>query len=120
VIAGVTLWPEYLIDFTLAYVFRILFQYFAIKPMGNLSSRQAISDAVQAETLSIVAFEAGMFGWMALVYFVLFTNPHINPDHAGYWLMMQIAASIGLATSNCAVARSWRYGCEGRVSVQST
>jgi hypothetical protein len=64
-----------------------------------LSSRQAISDAVQAETLSIVAFEAGMFGWMALVYFVLFTNPHINPDHAGYWLMMQIAASIGLATS---------------------
>jgi Domain of unknown function (DUF4396) len=98
-IAGVTLWPEYLIDFTLAYAFGIVFQYYAIKPMSDLSARQAIADAMKAETLSIIAFELGMFAWMALVYFVLFTDPHLNADHAAYWLMMQIAASIGLATS---------------------
>jgi hypothetical protein len=49
--------------------------------------------------LSIVAFEIGMFAWMALVYFVLFTHPHPTPDHAAYWLMMQIAMTIGLAST---------------------
>jgi Domain of unknown function (DUF4396) len=98
-IAGVTLWPAYLIDFALAYAFGILFQYLAIKPMSDLSRRQAVSHAIKAETLSIIAFELGMFAWMALVYFVLFADPHINTAHAAYWLMMQIAAAIGLATS---------------------
>jgi hypothetical protein len=98
-IAGVTLWPAYLIDFTLAYAFGILFQYLAIKPMSDLSPRQAIGHAIKAETLSIIAFELGMFAWMALVYFVLFTDPHLDTAHAAYWLMMQIAAAVGLATS---------------------
>jgi hypothetical protein len=98
-IAGVALWPEYLIDFTLAYVFGLLFQYLAIKPMSDVSRRQAISDAIKSETLSIIAFELGMFAVMALVYFVFFTDPHLNQAHAAYWLTMQIAAAIGLATS---------------------
>jgi Domain of unknown function (DUF4396) len=67
--------------------------------MSDLSPRRAITDAMKAETLSIIAFELGMFAWMALVYFVLFTHPHLTADRAAYWLMMQIAASIGLATS---------------------
>ena len=92
-------WPEYLIDFTLAYAFGILFQYLAIKPMSDLSPRRAISDAIKAETLSIIAFELGMFAWMALVYFVFFTRPHMSQARAAYWLTMQIAAAIGLATS---------------------
>jgi hypothetical protein len=49
--------------------------------------------------LSIVAFEIGMFAWMALVYFVLFPNPHLSPDQAAFWLMMQIAMAIGLVTT---------------------
>lgn len=98
-IAGVTLWPEYLIDFTLAYAFGLLFQYLAIKPMNGLSPRRAISDAIKSETLSIIAFELGMFVFMALVYFVFFTHPHLTTAHAAYWLTMQIAAAIGLATS---------------------
>jgi hypothetical protein len=36
---------------------------------------------------------------MALMFFVFFPNPHLQPDHAGYWLMMQIGMMIGLATS---------------------
>jgi hypothetical protein len=98
-IAGVTLWPEYLIDFALAYVFGLFFQYLAIKPMSDLPTRRVISDAIKSETLSIIAFEFGMFAWMALVYLALFTHPHLNTDHAAYWLTMQIAAAIGLATS---------------------
>jgi hypothetical protein len=99
-IAGATIWPEYLIDFALAYVFGIAFQYFAIKPMNeSLSRRAALVRAIQADTFSIVAFELGMFGWMALVYFVLFTHPGLTTDHAAYWLMMQIAMVIGLVTT---------------------
>lgn len=98
-IAGVSLWPEYLIDFALAYVFGLLFQYLAIKPMGDLSPRRAISDAIKSETLSIIAFELGMFAVMALVYFVFFTHPHLSTAHAAYWLTMQIAAAIGLGAS---------------------
>ena len=99
-IAGATIWPEYLIDFALAFVFGIAFQYFAIKPMSEtLSRREALARAIQADTFSIVAFELGMFGWMALVYYVLFTHPRLTTDHAAYWLMMQIAMAIGLATA---------------------
>ena len=37
-----------------------LFQYFAIKPMTDLSSREALSLAIRADTLSVIAFEVGM------------------------------------------------------------
>jgi hypothetical protein len=36
-IAGAALWPEYIVDFTLAWVLGILFQYFAIKPTSGLA-----------------------------------------------------------------------------------
>ena len=98
-IAGAALWPGYVLDFALGYLLGILFQYWAIKPMGDLSRRAALRDAIRADTLSIVAFEAGMFAWMALVYFVLFTHPHLGAGHAAYWLMMQIAMAVGLMTA---------------------
>lgn len=98
-IGGVTLWLSYVIDFTLAYAFGIFFQYLAIKPMSDLSPWKAVSHAIKAETVSIVAFELGMFVWMALVYFAYFADPHLGTSHAACWLMMQIAAALGLATS---------------------
>jgi uncharacterized protein DUF4396 len=98
-IAGASLWPAYVFDFVIAYVLGILFQYLAIKPMSDLTRPAALRRAIQADTLSIVAFELGMFAWMALVYFVVFTHPHLSADHAAFWLMMQIAMAIGLATT---------------------
>jgi hypothetical protein len=98
-IAGAALWSGYALDFALGYVLGILFQYWAIKPMGHLSRSAALRDAIRADTLSVVAFELGMFGFMALVYFVFFRRPHLGTDHAAYWLMMQIAMAIGLATT---------------------
>jgi Domain of unknown function (DUF4396) len=98
-IAGAALWPEYIVDFTLAWVLGILFQYFAIKPMSGLAPRQALARAIRADTLTVVAFEVGLFGWMALMFFVFFPHPHLTPDYVAYWLMMQIGMMIGLATS---------------------
>jgi hypothetical protein len=98
-IAGASLWPEYVLDFALAYVFGILFQYLAIKPMSDLTRKAALRRAIEADTLSIVAFEIGMFAWMGLVYFVFFTHPHLGQEQPAFWLMMQIAMAIGLVTT---------------------
>ncbi len=97
-IAGSMLFAQYVGDYVLAYAFGIAFQYFAIVPMRGLSFRQGISAAIKADTLSLTAFEVGLFGWMALMHFVFF-HPPIAPDRAAYWFMMQIGMLIGYATS---------------------
>ncbi len=97
---GSTLWAEYAIDFSAAWTLGILFQYWAIKPMRkDLSVGGAIVAAIKADTLSITAFQIGMYAWMALVYFKLFRAPHLTAFDPRYWLMMQIAMLCGFATS---------------------
>jgi Domain of unknown function (DUF4396) len=98
-IAGVALWPEYIADFALAYIFGIAFQYFAIAPMRQLGFRAGVIAALKSDTLSVITFEIGLFGWMALVFFVFFTNPHLKPDHAAYWFLMQVGMILGFLTS---------------------
>jgi hypothetical protein len=97
-IAGSMLLTDYLVDFVLAYLGGIVFQYFAIAPMRGLSGWPALQAAVKADTVSLVAFEIGMFAWMALVHEVLFT-PSLVPNRPEYWFMMQIAMLVGFLTS---------------------
>lgn len=97
---GSVLWAEYAIDFAAAWALGVVFQYFAIHPMRpKLSAGEAVWSAVKADTLSIVAFQVGMYAWMALVYFRLFRAPHLTPFDPRYWLMMQIGMVCGFATS---------------------
>jgi len=98
-IAGAAIWPEYILDFTLAYLLGIVFQFFAIAPMRNLGIKDGLIAAVKADTLSLTAFEVGLFGWMALTYFVFFSKPHLHPTEPTYWLMMQIGMILGFFTS---------------------
>jgi hypothetical protein len=96
---GSVLWAEYAIDFAAAWALGIVFQYFAIQPMRHLPVGQALLAAIKADTLSIAAFQIGMYAWMALVFFRLFPHPHLTPFEPQYWLMMQIAMICGYATS---------------------
>jgi hypothetical protein len=49
---------------------------------------------------SLTAFEVGLFGWMAVMAFVLFPAPHhLMPSSAAYWLLMQAGMIIGYFTS---------------------
>jgi hypothetical protein len=109
-IAGVALWPEYIADFALAFVFGIAFQYLAIQPMRHLGFRAGLIAALKSDTLSVITFEIGLFGWMALFFFVFFPDPHLKPDHAAYWFLMQIGMILGFLTSY--PANSWliRHG----------
>lgn len=93
-IAGTALWGEYIVDFAFGYAFGIGFQYWAIKPGSTLTPRAALLHAIEADTLSVIAFEAGMFAWMAFFQRALF--PQLMPNDPSYWLMMQIAMVIGL------------------------
>ncbi len=96
---GSVLWAEYAIDLAAAWALGIVFQYFAIKPMGNFTVRQAIVAAIKADTLSILAFQVGMYSWMALVFFKLFPDPHLTALQPQYWLMMQVAMIVGYGTA---------------------
>ena len=99
VILGSVLWANYIADFVLAYLLGIVFQYYSIVPMRHLKPAEGIKQAIKIDTLSITAFQVGMYAWMAVVYFVLFRAPHLRPNEASYWLMMQAAMLIGFTTS---------------------
>lgn len=58
---------------------------------------EGLKAAIQADTLSLTAFEIGPFGWMAIVHY--FMLPSVNPNTAAYWFMMQIGMYLGFATS---------------------
>ncbi|RWZ52272.1 DUF4396 domain-containing protein [Halobacillus fulvus] len=98
-VAGSVLFTHYIVEFILAYLFGILFQFFAVYPMNKEEGKvAAVKKAVKADTWSLIAFEVGMFGWMAIVHFVLFAEPP-KPTQATYWFMMQIAMILGFITS---------------------
>lgn len=96
---GLALPVEYLVDVALAFALGIVFQYLAIAPVRGLGLRDGLIAALKADTLSLIAFEVGLFGWMAFMQLVLFPGPHLPPDHAAYWLLMQLGMIIGFATS---------------------
>jgi hypothetical protein len=99
VILGSMLWASFVWDFVAAWCLGIAFQYFTIVPMRKLSPIEGLKAAVKADTLSIIAFQVGMYGWMLLVNFRLFPRTHLRPDEAVYWLMMQVAMICGYVTS---------------------
>ena len=96
---GSPLWAEYSIDLAAAWALGIVFQYFSIKPMRDLTSSQALVAAIKADTLSILAFQVGMYAFMALTFFVFFPHPHLTAFDPRYWLMMQVAMICGFTTS---------------------
>ncbi len=96
---GSALWASFVFDFLAAWALGIVFQYFSIQPMRHLPPLQAIWAAIQADTLSIAAFQLGMYSWMALVFFVFFPRPHLHPNSPAYWFMMQIAMILGFMTA---------------------
>lgn len=96
------IFAAWIVDFVFAYAFGIVFQYFTIAPMRGLSVGQGLVAAVKADTLSLTAWQFGMYGFMAIAYFVIFRigfGVTLEPDRPAFWFMMQIAMICGFATS---------------------
>ncbi|WP_085523719.1 DUF4396 domain-containing protein [Tuberibacillus sp. Marseille-P3662] len=97
-IAGNTLFADYLVEFILAYIFGIAFQYYGMGFKKQDEPGKALKNAIKADTWSLIAFEIGMFGWMALAHYVFFVQMPESTT-AVFWFMMQIAMMLGFLTS---------------------
>jgi hypothetical protein len=95
---GSALLTSYVFDFIAAYLLGIVFQYFAIVPMRHLSRGAGIWAAIKADTLSLIAFQVGMYAWMAIFQQLLF-RPRLEANSPVFWFMMQIGMLAGLITS---------------------
>lgn len=98
-IVGQPLYAEYVGDYAVAISFGIVFQYLVIPPMRGLPLRKSMIEAAKSDVIALSAFEIGLFGWMALIRFVFFTDPHLAPTSPVYWLFMQLGMILGFATA---------------------
>lgn len=96
------MYAVWVLDFVFAYVLGIVFQYYAIVPMRGLSPREGLIAAVKADTASLIAWQVGMYGFMAFVQFYLYPYLAGRPapvNSVEFWFAMQLAMVAGFLTS---------------------
>jgi Domain of unknown function (DUF4396) len=92
----------WIIDFVFAFAFGIVFQYFTIKPMRDLSVVGGLTAALKADVLSLTAWQVGMYGFMAVAHFWIFRRLlgiELRVASPEFWFMMQIAMLAGFGTA---------------------
>ena len=92
----------WVLDYIFAYAFGIVFQYFTIAPMRGLGVWQGILAAIKADTLSLTAWQIGMYGFMAFAALWLFRQVigvRLEVNTVEFWFMMQIAMLCGFTTA---------------------
>lgn len=98
VLWGKQLYAAYFVDFAFAWTLGVAFQYFTIAPIRNLPVLKGIWQAIKADTLSLTAWQLGMYGWMTLVVFVI--AGHETPKSSPlFWASMQLGMLLGFCTS---------------------
>lgn len=94
---GSFVFGSWALDFILALIFGVFFQYLPGREMG-LPKLKALKKAIQADTLSVVCWQIGMYIWMGITLFYFF-SPDMDRTSAVYWFMMQIAMIFGYFTA---------------------
>lgn len=97
-IAGSTIAGLWTLEYILALILGIGFQYAAMQQMHRSPVGATVKRALKADFLSLTAWQAGMYGWMALTLFVFFPGG-LGRDTWTFWFMMQLAMFTGLAVS---------------------
>ncbi len=99
---GERMFAVWIVDFIFAYVFGIFFQYFSIAPMRGLSPGAGLIAAIKADTLSLTAWQVGMYGFMAFASLYVFRTvlgAPLRTDMVEFWFMMQLAMIVGFLTA---------------------
>ncbi len=99
---GEKMFAVWIVDYIFAFLLGVAFQYFTIVPMRNLSFGEGLRTSVKADTLSLTAWQVGMYGFMAFAQFYLFRRlleVKLEVPTPEFWFMMQIAMIAGLATA---------------------
>ena len=92
----------WIVDYIFAFAFGIVFQYFSIAPMRGLGLGEGIVAALKADTLSLTAWQVGMYGFMAFAHFYLFgylLGVKLEVNTPEFWFVMQIAMLAGFCTA---------------------
>ena len=108
----------WILDFLFAFVIGIAFQYFAIAPMRDLSFGKGIVAALKADTLSLAAWQIGMYGVMALAQYLYFRpllGRMLEADTPEFWFTMQLAMIAGFVVSYPVNWRLIRVGIKERM-----
>lgn len=95
---GKAIFGAWVVDYVLALIIGIIFQYYAIVPMNDLSFKEGIKKAFKADFFSLTSWQIGMYGWMAIAVFVIFDRK-IEASEPLFWFMMQIAMVCGFITA---------------------
>ncbi|MEO6872218.1 MAG: DUF4396 domain-containing protein [Chthoniobacterales bacterium] len=95
---GHMIFGAWLVDYFLALLFGIFFQYFTIAPIRDLSFGKGMVAAAKADFFSLTAWQVGMYGWMAIATFAIFGH-EIEKTNPVFWFMMQIAMLAGFLTA---------------------
>ena len=117
-IAGATVWPEIALDLPIAWALGVAFQYFTIVPMRDeVGAGRGLWLAIRADTLSILAFQVGLFAWMIFSATVLW-QPALALDTPTHWWMMQVGMILGFFTAypvnRLLVRRGWKEKMDRR------
>ena len=95
---GHKIFAAWVVDFILAFLIGIAFQYFTLKPMRDIGPGKALVAALKADTLSLSAWQIGMYGWMAIATFAIFGH-ELDKTGPIFWFMMQVAMLAGFVTA---------------------
>lgn len=98
VIFGKALFGAWAIDYILALAIGIIFQYYAIVPMKNLTKKEGIIQAFKADFFSLTFWQIGMYGFMAIATFLIFKK-ELHANEPVFWFTMQVAMLCGFATA---------------------
>lgn len=115
---GERMFAAWVLDFVVAFLLGIVFQYLSIAPMRGLGFWPGIRAALKADTLSITAWQVGMYGLMAVLQLAVLaplfggTASVLTPE---FWFAMQLAMLAGFCTSYPVNAWLIRKGIKERM-----
>ena len=98
-IGGSFIIGAWVLDYILALIIGVYFQYVAIREMQNIKPGAAFLKAFKADFLSLTSWQIGMYGWMAIAIFVIFKGEPLSKSSTEFWFMMQIAMLCGFITA---------------------
>ena len=96
------IFATWIVDYILAFLIGVGFQYATIVPMRDLSPGKGIVEAVKADTLSLTSWQLGMYGFMALMHFWIFgaiIGVKLEVAMPEFWASMQLAMICGFCTA---------------------
>ncbi|MBP6065114.1 DUF4396 domain-containing protein [Bacteroides sp.] len=92
---GSALIGSWVIDFVLALIIGVYFQFYATRETERTSVGIGLLKAVKAESFSLISWQLGMYVWMAIVFYFISEEIPVEKSTWTFWLMMQIAMFFG-------------------------